>query len=350
MSTTERSEPAPVPPRRPRLPESLATFCTLAAGRPLATADPLESVIVTAFLDIGRDAWKESAAKASRHRRSTALYLERFGYLARLKNPMAVFVEPSLAENALAARRAHGLEDRTAIVIIDRPFAREPLASLVGEIEARMTPRLHSWVLHPDAPEYREPRYVLVNALKSAFVNAAVDLGIIAAAQTAWIDFGYCYDDARFDPTKPWRFDADGRMNLFYMNALDNPPLLSVVRSGNVYFQGCHLVGPTPSWRPFAGEIADALDALLACDLIDDDQTMMLMAWRRDPARYRIHVVPPPDWRVVFRRFNAETPLQPAVVAALRAHSESALREELRIAMKRWEWRVKRWRRVIGMH
>jgi hypothetical protein len=204
--------------------------------------------------------------------------------------------------------------------------------------------------LHPDAPEYREPRYVLVNALKSAFVNAAADLGVIEAAQVAWVDFGYCQDDTPFDRTRPWRFDAGDRINLFHVAALDSQPITRVVRRGDVYFQGCHIVGPTGAWRAFAREIADALEALLACDLIDDDQTMLLMAWRRDPARYRVHGVAPSDWRVLFRRFNVETPLESVAPPPLRnAPAGTPFGEEFKLEMKRWERRVRTWRRALRL-
>ena len=331
------------------MPESLAPFCAPLRTGALAPQDPLESVIVTAFVEIGREGWSDETGEASPHRRGRDLYLQRFGHLARLPNPMVVFVETALAGAALAARRDCGLEDKTRIVLIDRLFERPPLDGLIAEVGARMTPRYRRWVLHPEAPEYREPRYVLVNALKSAFVNAAVDLGLVAAAQIAWVDFGYCPDDKRFDPSRPWRFDAGERINLFHMAALDAQPIPRVARRGDVYFQGCHLVGPTAAWRPFAGEMADALDALLACDLVDDDQTMLLMAWRRDPGAYRLHAVPPPDWRVLFQRFNAQTPLEaPPLPFASTPREESALREELRIELKRWEWRFKAWRRRLG--
>ena len=329
-------------PLRPLLPESLASFGGEVRGARLASADPLESAIVTAFFDIGRDQWREDGDKPSRLRRSVDLYLQRFGWLAALKNPMVVFVESHLADRVLEARREQGLEGRTAVVVIDRLFEREPIAALAAHIQHRLTPRYREWVLHPEAPEYREPRYVLV--------NAALDLGLVEAAQIAWIDFGYCGDDQRFDPAKPWRFDAGDRINLFHMAELDEAPITRVVRRGDVYFQGCHIVGPAPAWRPFAREIGSALEALLACDLVDDDQTMMLMAWRRDPARYRIHGVMPPDWRVLFRRFNADTPLEPVrPPPAAKLRSEPPLHEELRIHLKRWEWRLKAWRRSLGL-
>ena len=202
------------------------------------------------------------------------------------------------AARVLALRRNFGLERQTSVVTIEKLFDQPLLEGIAAETKKRMTPRFRRWVLHPEFPEYREPLYVLVNALKAAFVNTAIDLDLVHTAQSAWVDFGYCHDDERFDPGESWRFDAGDRMNLFYLTELDELPIYRIVRYGTVYFQGCHVVGPTSAWRSFAKEIARAHDALLGSDLVDDDQTLMLMAWRRDPTQYRIHGVTSDDWRV----------------------------------------------------
>jgi protein YibB len=303
--------------------------------------------IVTAFFDIGRGDWRDDAPPGARFRRSVDDYFAMFARLAKLKNQMIVFTEPRLAERALEARRASGLEHRTVVVAIPGLFDSGLVAPVGAAIGRRMNDLFRHWVTKPESPEYREPRYVLVNALKAAFVCAALDLGLVEAPQVAWIDFGYCRDDQRFDPAEPWRFDASGKINLFHIVALDETPITRVVRYGTVYFQGCHIVGPAEAWPALAKEMSTGLAALLACDLIDDDQTLLLMAWRKSPQSYRIHPVHSKDWFVVFRRFRSGAPIETfALRPGPRVRVESSLREELRIALKRWEKRVKRLRRL----
>ena len=315
------------------------------APRPAPLACAADDItVVTAFFDIGRGEWRHGGA---RFQRTVDDYFAMFARLAKLKNQMIVFTEPGLAARALELRRANGLEDRTIVVAIPDLFESGLVAPIEAAIERRMSDLFRHWVIKPESPEYREPRYVLVNALKSAFVCAALDLGIVEAPQVAWIDFGYCRDDQRFDPEQPWRFDAGGKINLFHIVALDETPITRVVRYGTVYFQGCHIVGPALAWPALASEMSFGLAALLACDLVDDDQTLLLMAWRKSPRSYRIHPVQSRDWFVVFRRFRTGVPLETfALRAGPRLRVESPLREELRIALKRWEKRFKRLRRL----
>ena len=153
-------------------------------------------------------------------------------------------------------------------------------------------------------PEHWCELYVLLNALKSVFVCTAIKLQLNTNEQVAWIDFGYCRDDQRFDPNLPWRFDCDDRMNLFHIREPDDRPLFDIVRSGDVYFQGCHIVGPAKCWFRLRQLLDEAILSLLACGLVDDDQTALLMAYRRAPNFFQIHAVDPSDWFVIFRKFN----------------------------------------------
>jgi protein YibB len=338
---------------RLELPLSLASIAAVvwpapSAPRAAAPAPAADDVtIVTAFFDIGRGDWRESAAKASRFRRTVDDYFAMFARLAKLKNQMIVFTEPRLAARALELRRAHGLEDRTTIVAIGDLFESDLVLPVKAAVERRMSDLFRQWVTRPESPEYRESRYVLVNALKSAFVCAALDLELVEAPQVAWIDFGYCRDDQRFDPATPWRFDAGGKINLFHILALDEAPITRIVRFGSVYFQGCHIVGPATAWPALAAEMSFSLAALLSCDLVDDDQTLLLMAWRRSPQTYRIHAVDSQDWFVVLRRFRSGAPIEPARLRpGPRVRIESPLFEELRIALKRAEKWAKRLRRL----
>jgi protein YibB len=304
---------------------------------------PLDIAVVTAFFDTDRERWRTAHL-----RRTNERYFEYFAHLAKLRNHLIVFTEPQFAWRVLESRRAHGLEDLTVVFEIADLFECELLAPLVSKFQERMNDRFHRFTWQPELPEYWEPRYVLINALKSAFVCTALDRRMIVAPQVAWIDFGYCRDGKRFDPERPWRFDTGGKINLFQVNPLDDSPIFQVVRSGTVYFHGASIVGPASAWPEFAREISLSLGALLECGLIDDDQTLLLMAWRRDPSKYVIHPVTRADWFVVFRRFDVTSPQETAILDALRQYSpQPAWLEEARVALrhegKLFKRRLRRW-------
>jgi protein YibB len=313
---------------------------TLSAHLP---KEPHDIAVVTAFFDTDREHWRTAHLQRTNER-----YFEYFAHLARLRNHLIVFTEPQFTGRVLESRRAHGLENLTVVFEIADLFGCKLLAPLVDAFKQRMNDRFHRFTWQPELPEYWEPRYVLINALKSSFVCTALEGGLITAPQAAWIDFGYCRDDKRFDPERPWRFDTRGKINLFQVSPLDDTPIFQVVRSGTVYFHGASIVGPASAWPALAREIALSFQALIECDLVDDDQTLLLMAWRRDPANYVIHPIARGDWFVVFRRFDITRPQEAVVLKQLpQRSSQPAWLEEMRVALRRegkqFKRRLRRW-------
>ncbi len=269
-----------------------------------AIAAPTDISIVTAFFDIGRGEWQKNKILDHSYQRSSATYLERFSHLAKINNQMIVFTSSAFAPKILELRRAFDRDSQTIIFVIDDLFSEPTIAELEARIASKMNDRFRQWTVASDAPEYNFSRYVLVNALKSAFVNTAHAEGAIDAGQAAWIDFGYCRDGQRLDASTRWRFDTRGKMNLFHIRQIDQMPIFEVVKRGTVFFQGCHILVPVSKWSSFASEVGLALEALLTCDLVDDDQTLLLMAYRKNPADFIIHAVDPADWFVIFRNFR----------------------------------------------
>ncbi len=90
------------------------------------------------------------------------------------------------------------------------------------------------------------------------------------------------------------------------MRPIDAVPIFKVVQRGYVYFQGGCKIGPASAWQSFSEAIDHALASLIDVDLIDDEQTLLLMAWRSDPSKFHIHAMDRKDWRVAIRFFNEE--------------------------------------------
>lgn len=292
-----------------KLPNSLAQFATLfwpEVGERLKhdSYDSRDISIVTAFFDLGREDWKVESGKKSPFQRSTDHYFEYFSHLARLKNPMVIFVAPEHRLRVLELRRKAGLERITHIFSVSDLFQVPALKVLAAEVQSKMTPSLRAWTRFPKSPEYNYSNYVILDALKSIFINTAIDAEVVRTEQVAWVDFGYARDEKCFDTTKPWRFDGGGKINLFHMRPIDDLPIFRVVQRGYVYFQGGCKIGPISAWPAFSEAIDHSLASLLKADLVDDEQTLLLMAWRANPDFYRIHAVDRRDWRVVIRFFN----------------------------------------------
>jgi protein YibB len=263
--------------------------------------------IVTAFFDIGREAWGDQNPIHIRHKRSVNLYLSYFSRLSEIKNQVIIFIDENLAQKVLDMRKANGLADKTVIFTSKNFFLVDEILKITRRIQAIMNSKFHDYVWNKSAPEYNDPKYVLVNAFKTFFATYAIDKKIVTSPQVAWIDFGYCRDNDRFNCNIPWRFNAQNKMNLFYILSLNDEPVFSIVKEGDVYFQGGHLIGNHSNWIDFKKEIDISFSSLMDCGFIDDDQTLILMAYRRNPSSYIIHPVDSSDWHIIFKYFNSST-------------------------------------------
>jgi protein YibB len=263
--------------------------------------------IVTAFFDIGRHAWGNSNRIDQRHKRNVDVYLSYFSNLSKIKNQIIIFIDENLAQKVLDIRKAYGLADKTVIFTSKHFFLADEILKITQRIQEIMNGKFHDYVWTKSSPEYNEPKYVLVNTFKSFFAAYAIEKKIVTSPQVAWIDFGYCRDNDRFDSNIPWRFNAQNKMNLFYILTLNDEPIFTIVKEGDVYFQGGHLIGDLSNWLDFRREIDISLSSLMDCGFIDDDQTLILMAYRRNPSSYIIHPVDSKDWFVIFKYFNSST-------------------------------------------
>jgi protein YibB len=294
-----------------KLPKTLVDHAKLfwPEGKPAKanqTYDGKDITVVTSFFDLGRGEWQVQGGLASPYQRKLDHYFQYFGHLAKLKNPMVVFVAPEHAQRVLDSRQAAGLVGLTTVFTISDLFAIEKVKELVAEVQSKLTPDFRNFVRFPKVPEFNEPRYTVNDSLKSIFVNTAIDAGAVPTQQVAWLDFGYARDEKCFDPAKPWRFDAGGKINMFHMRPMDNLPVFKALQRGYVYFQGGCKIGPVEAWPAFSEAIDLALVNLMSADLVDDEQTLLLMAYRANPSAYRVFPMDRRDWRVAIRFFTEE--------------------------------------------
>ena len=141
--------------------------------------------IVTAFFDIGRGDWTADKGLPGFIQRTNETYLERFSYLAKLDNPMVIYTSEDFSERIAALRV--GKEDLTKVVVVNfkENFIEE--REMIKEIQndpkfiEKITPSQRKM------PEYWNADYVLVNYLKSTFVNHALSCGMIETDLVAWL-------------------------------------------------------------------------------------------------------------------------------------------------------------------
>jgi protein YibB len=257
--------------------------------------------IVTAFFDIGRGSWTPENGLPHYLERTTKTYFERFAHMASLKNDTVVFTSEDLYD------RTHNLlkHKKSNIIVLDFPN------DFYGEIQ-----RIRSIQTNPSFkaqinpaqvlnPEYWSPEYVLVNKMKSYFVNYAIQHELIDNELVAWMDFGYCREESTLGGITNWQYPFDkNKIHFFNIKEYTNTDLKIIIANNDVHITGPCIVGSTTTWPKLEKLVDESFNELIDQGLIDDDQTLLLMSYLKQPELFKLHKVSPDDWFVAFRNYN----------------------------------------------
>jgi protein YibB len=265
--------------------------------------------IVTAFFDIGRGEWTKPV-----HGRQMPHYIPRttdtyFGYfenLSKIKNDMIIYTSHDFVDKIKEIREKNSPEASTHVVGIDLDEATQNIKPKMLEIMGRK--EFVNLVKDPHMPEYWNADYVLINFMKTDFVNHAFENSLVKTELAAWIDFGYARDNETVPASRVWKYNFNpNKMHYFNRMPVDfDTPIFEIIRTNTVYIQGCHMVGGKEAWLNNMRLNYINLNSLLSCGLVDDDQTILLMNWRSDPHNIELHPIPCGDtgWYKAMTKFN----------------------------------------------
>lgn len=253
--------------------------------------------IVTAFFDIGRGQWQSFT-------RSTDTYFRNFSRLCLLDNPIVLFTET--AHKDRIAQYSRGKQN-LIVVYLDNLFDdHKEILAQIGRIQ--QSDKFRSNIVNLDCPEYNQPKYVLINYLKSYFCCEAIERFDLKNSTVAWIDFGYLRNKRQLPICLRWEYAFLPKINLFFLEAPHSDiDLVDIINHNKVYIQGCHMVAPATSWPLMARLMESSLHQLLDNELIDDDQTLLLMSALAHPEHFELHsaeISKPLDWFFIFRKYN----------------------------------------------
>lgn len=263
--------------------------------------------IVTAFYDIGRGDWSPDKGFPHYLQRTTETYIERFSHMAQLENDMVVFSSADIIQKLQPLRG-----DRPTKWIVFDVF--EKYEGLLRDISTIQNSENFKNLIHPSQrlnPEYWNPQYVVVNFLKSSFVNLALKHNLINTDLISWLDFGYCRTADKIPSSKKWSYDFDvEKMHFFNYKEYDGKPIPEIISTNDVYILGAKIVGGKSAWPKFELLMRDSIIELGSNGLIDDDQTLMLMSTIKQPDLFELHKIPDHqlglDPFVIFSDFNKE--------------------------------------------
>lgn len=263
--------------------------------------------IVTAFFDIGRSQWTgqiNGYVAPPYLQRTTDDYFHNFERMLRLDNDIIVYTSKDLAARFEPYHQRK--KNLLVIAIDDWKLLFPEIRAKTAEVQA--SPTFQSMIAQPWNPEYWNVDYIMVNFLKSAFVKHAIDSNFIGPDTIAWMDFGYHRTDATI-PCTSWQYNFNPtRMHLFslYAELPGQLDLLEVIKRNAVFIQGCHIVGPKNMWGDFHGQIVQQMQKLLVNNLVDDDQTLLLMSLYEKPENFELHYIDAANggWFQLLTKFN----------------------------------------------
>lgn len=241
-----------------------------------------EVTIVTAFIDIGRKEFKSIP-------RSNEKYLEHFKYWARIKNNIIVYTNSDISKDIIKIRSDFGLADKTKIVEINDIESIEPeILKKMEQVEESKYFRDYRYIKNPTE---NKAIYNYIMLLKPYFVADAVKRNLTKDT-VAWLDFGYnhggkCYKyPEEFDFL--WEYDFEDKIYLFEKNEDIGLPIFKIIQSMEVNFSGGMQVIPSHLADEFWQLMKKQMEDLLKLGLMDDDQLLLLMAYREKKEIFKV--------------------------------------------------------------
>lgn len=260
--------------------------------------------IVTAFFDIGRG--EISDDYPSYLKRTTDTYFDYFAKLATLENEMVIFTSAKFKEKILSLRQGK----KTTVVEFDFHHKLNHIKKQITNIQnhpdfiAKVNPSQINNI------EYWSADYVLLNNLKTYFINKAIKQNLVSHAQIAWIDFGYVRDIVTLNHVQNWQYQFNkDKVHLFSINknikTVDNfQQVNDFIFNNQVFLIGGCIVASKEKWGEFIQTLFSCQKELLKQNIIDDDQGLYIMCLWKNPILFQIHYLGKNKWFDLFKKYD----------------------------------------------
>ncbi|MGO5441871.1 WlaTC/HtrL family glycosyltransferase [Megamonas funiformis] len=249
-----------------------------------------EITIVTAYFNIGREKWKG-------YERGDNKYVNYFDFWAKIKNNIIVYTDKNLVNKVYEIREKYGLKEKTKVIVINNLYDIDVLLynrmKEVMENEISLNFHFHKEIKRPEAWNVE---YNYVTFLKYYFVNKAV-IDFNLNGLVSWLDFGFNHGgDLGLTDTNDfnfcWQYNFSKKIHLFAVKKIEEKrPIFDIIRNLDTYIMGGIMVAPSYMWGDFYNLARQSIISLLDCGFCDDDQTIALMAYYKNPDLFEIHNV-----------------------------------------------------------
>ena len=265
--------------------------------------------IVTSFFDIKRYEWTPDKGLPHYLYRTVDTYVERFRHMWELKNPLILYTTEDMLERITTSFPKR--EDSTTLICMENPAKTQ--VELIDRIRKVQTSEAFQKIIHPSQvknPEYWSPEYVLINFMKSFYAKHAIENGHVKTKLVSCIDFGYFRSADKLPKSRMWNYPFDEtKVHFFGYKEFDpKNTIQNVIATNDVHILGAQIVGGRDVWIDFISYMHKNMEILLNNNLVDDDQTLMLMCYLSDHIFFKMHPIPDHQFGhdpfVLFQKYN----------------------------------------------
>lgn len=246
-----------------------------------------DTAIVTSFIDIGRKEFTHGFD------RPVEIYIEYFKNLSILKNNFYIQVDDELKEKILSLR------DYDKTYFIDCNIFEEK-KDLLEKIKITQQNQYYKNMIKDHLkhhPEYWNSYYVFVTILKSFFVKKAIEQYNIKEDLITWIDFGYARKEIKNIEKIILPFEKN-KITMFNRKLIKNINLHDAIFFNDVFIMGGSVTASKENWLILYDLCMESINNLLDKNIIDDDQTIFLMAYLKNPDIFNL--IESQDWFPIF--------------------------------------------------
>ncbi len=259
-----------------------------------------ETTLITAFFDIGRGEYNIQRCE----KRSWEKYFDYFKFWARVNNNLIVYTTQDFKDEIINIRSKYHEENKTTVIVVDDIFS----------IEQDIYKKMKETENNQDFCNFRffsqevsnKADYDYIVMLKYWCMVDADNRNLIKTKDITWIDFGFNHGGACYtDPTEFSFTITTPELNKILLFHLPkrlpektHPALALQFQFDTI--MGAQVVCPKELIGKFYQLIRDSMVSLLSLDCIDDDQQLLLMAYKREPSLFLIQ---PSDWFMPLKEY-----------------------------------------------
>lgn len=259
-----------------------------------------EVTIVSAYFDIGRGNYNQEFIRGNNK------YIGYFKFWARIKNNLIVYTQKEFADIIYEIRDSFGLKDKTKVIVIEDIYALLPDIYEKMKMVQEDCEYFKNYRYLKDTPENKAD-YCYIMLLKTWCMRDAVLNGYVKTDMMAWLDFGFNHGGRVYTSEEDfdylWKYPFSDKIYLSMMKKDTGKPIFLIVQNAEVYVQGALVVVPVTKCCEFYDLMIRAMNSLLDVGFMDDDQTLLLMAYRERSELFHVDIN---DWLLFLKKYGGK--------------------------------------------